>query len=70
MPPKKNAKEPKENTWCYTLFLGLNVTELHLDLEIKSVEKKSSVSVLLYYIIAIEKGCQRVRTVTVDLAQF
>ena len=39
---QKNTKEPKENTWCYTLFLSFIVVALHLDLEIKSVEMKSS----------------------------
>ena len=29
---QKYTKEPKENTWCYTLFV--NVVGLHLDLEI------------------------------------
>ena len=42
MPPKKKTKEPKENTRCYTLFLSFIVVALHVDLEIKSVEMKSS----------------------------
>ena len=46
---QKNTKEPKENTWCYTLFLSFVVVALHLDLEIKSVEMKSPISPAIWY---------------------